>query len=149
MKKFTLVVLVLSLVALAGCESMGPKSEKGAVVGGLVGAAAGGIIGNQVGNPFIGAGIGAATGAVAGGLLGDAWDKQDQAAVAVNPNHLTLTKIAEMGDQGTPDAVIISEIQRTRSVYQLNSEIITYLKQHKISDKVIDYMMSTATPVKQ
>lgn len=148
MKKLTLALLMVSLVALSGCESMGPKSEKGTVVGGLVGAAAGGIIGNQVGNPLIGAGIGAATGAVAGGLLGDAWDKQDKAALAVNPNHLALTKIAEMGDQGIPDAVIISEIQRTHSVYQLNSEIITYLKQHKVSDKVVDYMMSTAAPAK-
>ena len=148
MKKLTTVLLMVTLLALFGCESMGPKSEKGAVVGGLVGAVAGGIIGNQVGNPFIGAGIGAATGAVAGGLLGDAWDKQDKAATAVNPNHLALTKIAEMTDRGTPDAVIISEIQRTQSVYQLNSEIITYLKQHKASDKLVDYMMSTATPAK-
>lgn len=149
MKKITLAPLIVLLVVLFGCESMGPKAEKGAVVGGLVGAVAGGVIGNQVGGPFIGAGIGAATGAVAGGLIGDAWDKQDQAALAVNTNHLALTKIAEMGDQGTADAVIISEIQRTHSVYQLNSEIITYLKQHKVSDKVIDYMMFTAVPAKK
>lgn len=148
MKKGLAALLILATVALFGCESMGPKAKTGAVVGGLVGATAGGIIGNQVGSPLVGAGIGAAVGALGGGMLGNSWDQQDKAAVAVNPNHLALTKIAEMGDQGTPDAVIISEIQRTHSVYQLNSEIITYLKQHKISDKVVDYMMSTATPAK-
>jgi len=145
MKKEILAMLLAGSLLLFGCESMGPKTEKGAVAGGLIGAAAGGIIGYQTGNPLIGAGIGAATGAVAGGLIGNAWDKQDQAALATNANHLPLTKIAEMGDQGIPDAVIINEIQRTKSVYNLNSEIITYLKQHKVSDKVIDYMMSTAT----
>lgn len=142
-KKLALSLLVATLV-LTGCQNMGPKAEKGAVVGGLVGAAAGGIIGYQSGNPLIGAGIGAAVGAVGGGLIGDAWDKQDKEAVAANPNHLTLAKIAEMGDQGTPDAVIISEIQRTHSTYTLTSEIITYLKQHKVGDKVIDYMMQPA-----
>jgi hypothetical protein len=59
----------------------------------------------------------------------------------VNPYYLPLTKIVEMASQNAPDSVIISEIQRTHSVYKLNSEIITYLKQNKVSDTVIDYMM--------
>jgi hypothetical protein len=49
-----------------------------------------------------------------------------------------------MAKKGTPDAVIISEIDRTHSVYQLNSEIITYLKQNGVSDRVIDYMLGTS-----
>jgi len=146
-KRLFLLFFALSFV-LYGCESAGPKAEKGAVAGGLIGATAGGVIGYQTGHPLIGAGIGAAVGAVSGALIGDAWDKQDKAATVINPNHLTLTKIAEMGDQGVADAVIISEIDRTHSVYQLNSEIITYLKQHKVSDKVIDYMMTTAAAKK-
>ena len=141
-KMITFAVLA-AIVVLAGCESMGPKTEKGAVAGGLVGALAGGIIGNQSGNALAGAGIGAALGAVGGGLVGNAWDKQDQQSLAVNPNYLTYPAIVDMASKGTPDAVIISEIQRTRSGYRLNSEIITYLKQNKISDRVIDYMMST------
>lgn len=143
-RKILLVSLVGAALIIAGCESMGPKASTGAVVGGGLGAVAGGIIGNQSGNPLAGAGIGAAVGAVAGGLLGHSWDQQDKKAMAVNPNHVPLTKIAEMANQGTPDAVIISEIDRTHSVYTLNSEIISYLKQNKASDKVIDYMMNTA-----
>jgi len=65
------------------------------------------------------------------------------AAVTVNPYYLPVTKIAEMAKGNLPDSVIISEIQRTHSAYSLNSEIIAYLKQNKVSDQVIDYMMQT------
>lgn len=143
MDKRFLIALSAMVFVFAGCESAGPKTQKGALAGGLLGAAAGGIIGYQTGHPLAGAGIGAAAGAVGGALLGNAWDKQDQKAVADNPGYLPLTKIAEMGDQGTPDAIIINEIQRTKSVYHLNSEMITYLKQHKITDPVINYIMDT------
>jgi uncharacterized protein YcfJ len=145
MKTRMLWVLSLAVaLVIVGCESMGEKTKTGAVAGGLIGATAGGIIGHQSGHGLEGAGIGAAVGAISGVLIGNAMDQHDRAAVAVNPNHIPLTKIAEMGKQGTPDAVIIAEIDRTHSVYKLNSEIITYLKQNKVSDKVIDYMMSTA-----
>lgn len=139
-----LILLVALVLVSAGCESMGPKTKTGAVAGGLVGATAGGIIGYQSGSPVAGAAIGAAVGALGGGLIGSAMDDSDKRALAVNPNHLTLMKIAEMGNQGVPDSVIISEIQRTHSVYQLNSEIIDYLQQNKVSNKVIDYMLQTS-----
>lgn len=140
---FLIIFLILALV-ITGCESMGPKTKTGAVAGGVLGAAAGGIIGYQTGHPLAGAGIGAAVGALGGALIGNAMDQKDKEAMAVNPNHIPLTKIAEMASQGTPDDIIISEIDRTHSVYQLTAEIITYLKQHKVSDKVIDHMMATA-----
>lgn len=145
MKIKILFLLFLTMVlVITGCESMGPKTKTGAVVGGVIGATAGGIIGHQSGHGLEGAGIGAAVGALSGVLFGSAIDQNDRKAIAVNPNHIPLTMIAEMASQATPDAVIISEIDRTRSVYNLNSEIITYLKQNKVSDKVIDYMMATA-----
>ena len=141
-KGILLVVMIAALV-FTGCQSTGPKTHTGAVAGGLLGATAGGIIGYQSGHPFQGAAIGTAVGALTGGLIGNTIEKNDSAATAVNPNYLTLTKIAEMTAQGTPDAVIINEIERTHSVYHLNSEIITYLKQNKASDKLIDYMLAT------
>lgn len=64
--------------------------------------------------------------------------------VLVNPNYLVITSIVNMASQGVPDAVIIAEIQRTRSKYKLNAEIITYLKQNGLSDVVIDVMLETA-----
>jgi uncharacterized protein YcfJ len=142
MKSRILLILLVTLALIsAGCASMGPSTKTGAVVGGLVGAATGGIIGHQSGRGLEGAGIGAVVGAISGGLLGSAIDQKDKEAIAINPNHFPLTKIAEMASQGTPDAIIISEIDRTHSVYNLDSEIITYLKQNKVSDKVIDYIL--------
>lgn len=138
--KAILFVFFAALLICAGCETAGPKTTTGAVTGGVLGAAVGGIIGHQSGHGWEGAAIGGATGAVAGGLIGNQMDKK---AMAVNPNHIPLTKIAEMTSQGLPDAVIIDEIKRTKSVYDLNSEIITYLKKNKASDRLIDYMMST------
>ncbi len=60
-----------------------------------------------------------------------------------NPAYIPVTSIANMASQGVPDAVIISEIERTHSVYKLNSEIITYLKQNGAGDSLIDYMLET------
>ncbi|MFA4993520.1 MAG: glycine zipper domain-containing protein [Candidatus Omnitrophota bacterium] len=136
-------VLIMGLLT-AGCQSMGPKSTTGAVTGGLIGAGAGGIIGHQMGHGLEGAAIGAAVGAISGGLIGNQLDKADQMGRANNPQYLTLISIAEMGKQGVPDDVIISEIQRTRSQYHLTSEVIQYLKENKVSDKVIDYMLTSA-----
>jgi uncharacterized protein YcfJ len=143
MKNLTLVPVLVAALVLMGCETMGPKTQTGAVSGGLLGAAAGGIIGHQSGSGLEGAAIGAALGALSGGMIGNAMDQADRKALAVNPDYLTVVKIAEMGNQGVPDSVIISEIQRTHSVYRLNSEIINYLMQNKVSNQVIDYMLQT------
>ncbi|MFA4889196.1 MAG: glycine zipper 2TM domain-containing protein [Candidatus Omnitrophota bacterium] len=146
MKNRPLFCLVLVLaVALVGCESMGPKAKTGAVVGGVVGAAAGAVIGHQMHSGVAGGLIGAAVGAVGGGLLGNEWDKADEAAKAENPAHLTTAAIIDMAAKGMTDDAIISEIKRTNSTYHLTSETITYLKQNKVSDKVIDYMLGTAS----
>lgn len=141
MKRGIIVSLVLILVLFtAGCASMGQKSKTGAVAGGLLGAAVGGIIGHQSGHGIEGALIGGAAGVLGGGLIGNQMDKK---ALASNPNHITVIKIAEMATNGIPDGVIIGEIQRTKSVYTLSSEVITYLKDSGISDRVVDYMLSS------
>ena len=141
MTKKAVFLLLILMVVIAGCETTGTRTRTGAIGGGLLGAAAGGIIGHQSGKGLEGAAIGAATGALAGGLVGSDMDKR---ALATNPNHITVIKIAEMGKQGIPDGVIIGEIKRTRSIYELASEVITYLKDNNVSDRVIDYMLSTA-----
>lgn len=131
---------VLAALLAAGCQSAGPKTTTGAVTGGLIGAAAGGIIGHQSGRGLEGAAIGAGVGALGGGLIGHQFDKE---AIKTNPNHLSLTRVAEMGKQGAPDSVIIDEIRSTNSVYSLDSETISYLKNNGVGDKVIDYMLTT------
>ena len=139
MRKEVLFLLCLILIVFtAGCASMGEKAKTGAVAGGLLGAAVGGIVGHQSGHGIEGAAIGGAAGVLSGGLIGNQMDKK---ALAANPNHITVIKIVELTAKGIPDAVIISEIQRTKSVYTLTSEVITYLKENRVSDRVIDYML--------
>lgn len=144
MRKVLLASILVLAVALAGCQNMGPKATTGAVAGGVIGAVAGGVIGHQVGSGPIGAAIGATVGAVAGGLIGDQIDKADQKAVASNPNHIPIPAIVDMAKKGAPDDVIIGEIKRTNSVYELTSEIIDYLKKNNVGNKTIDYMLTTA-----
>lgn len=144
MQKRLKLVLFLSFILVgAGCESMGEKTKGGALIGGVVGAGAGGIIGHQSGHGLGGAAIGAVVGAIGGGLIGNQLDKADQKAKEVNPGHLGIMQIVDMASKGVPDDVIIDEINRTKSVYNLTSEIINYLKEKKISDKVIDVMLAT------
>lgn len=140
MRKKVLFSLCLILVVFtAGCATMGEKAKTGSVAGGLLGAVAGGVIGHQSGHGLEGAAIGGAVGVLSGGLIGNQMDKK---ALAANPNHITVIKIVELTANDIPDAVIISEIQRTKSVYILTSEVITYLKEKGVSDRVVDYMLS-------
>lgn len=143
MGRIALVFVLASF--LIGCESMGPKTQTGAVAGGALGAVAGGVIGHQSGRGVEGAAIGAAVGALGGGLLGNAWDKEDKKAQETNPNYITIAGIVDMAAKGMPGDVIIEEIKRTKSVYHLTSETINYMKQNKVSDKVIDYMLTTSS----
>ena len=140
MNKIVKGIMVLSLVVFAaGCESTGENTKKGAGLGALMGAAAGGIIGHQGGHGWEGALIGGASGAVLGGVVGN---NADQNARYVNENQLTVVQIVDMAAKGVPDDAVIAEIDRTHSVYGLTSETISYLKNNKVSDKVVDYMLA-------
>ena len=68
-------LLALALLAQPGCSDMN-KAQKGAVVGTLAGAAIGGLFG---GNHLLNAGIGAGIGLALGYIIGNEWDKSDQA----------------------------------------------------------------------
>ncbi len=136
MKRILYPLLPVAL-ALAGCQGITPTT--GALGGGATGATAGGIIGHQSGRTTEGALIGGALGALSGAVVG--LDKQ---AKSQNPSYIPLTRIAEMSKQGTPDDVIISDIQKTNSRYALSSETIKYLQENKVSDRVINYMLETA-----
>lgn len=75
------------LLAHAGCADMN-KAQQGAVVGTLAGAAIGGMFG---GNHLLNAGIGAGIGLALGYIIGNEWDKSDQAK---------LNKSLESGQSG-------------------------------------------------
>ena len=143
MKKAIMPLLLVVVMTASGCmTTAGEKTKKGAGIGALTGAAIGGIVGHQDGHGWEGALIGAAAGALGGGLIGNAMDKQQQ---DLNPDHISIPEVARMGADDVPDNIIIAELERTNSKYALTTEIIQYLKDNGVGDKVIDYMLSTTS----
>ena len=138
MKKVLALMFLLSVVSV-GCESMSQETKTGAGLGAVTGAIIGGVVGHQDDEHGVeGALIGGAAGAVAGGLIGNAMGDGKSSS---NAQYLSIPQIVDLAVKGTPDDIIISEIDRTQSKYTLTSETITYLKDNKVSDKVIDHMM--------
>ncbi|MDP2653300.1 MAG: glycine zipper domain-containing protein [Candidatus Omnitrophota bacterium] len=138
MKNF--IFCLIFVLASAGCESLNNNTAKGAGIGAAGGAVLGGIVGHQDGHDVEGALIGAAAGGVVGGVIGHQMDKEPRASTD-NPRHLTVVQIAEMAKTGVPDSEIISEIDRTNSRYEMTSDLIAYLKDNKVSERVIDHML--------
>ncbi|MBP9853609.1 MAG: hypothetical protein KBD53_01935 [Candidatus Omnitrophica bacterium] len=139
MNKFTIFALLLTL-ATYGCESLDTGTKKGAAIGALSGAALGGVIGHNDGrHGGEGAAIGLAAGALGGALIGNATDKK----AASSSNYVTVIEIADMAEKGVPSNIIIDELIRTKSKYNLTSEQIDYLRSNGVEAKVIDYMLST------
>jgi len=134
----SIIVIFIAVLALTGCETMGDKTKKGVGIGALTGAAIGGIVGHQGGHGWEGALIGGAAGAAAGGLIGNQMDKKDGQQVG-----MTVYDIAQMAKDGVPDEVIIEEIRRTKSEFELTAMQISYLKDNSVSDRVIDAMLES------
>ena len=143
MNKTFLTLLMIIVFAGVGCESINntldTKTKKGATLGALTGAAIGGIVGhNNDEHGWEGALIGGAAGAAGGGLIGHQMEKND----APDASALSLVQLAEMGKSGVPSAVIISEIDRTDSEFELTAETISYLKDNGIADDVINHILN-------
>jgi hypothetical protein len=69
MKNITIIVLLVSSLALSGCAGMSDTQQR-TMSGAAMGTAAGGIIGAIAGNTGMGMAIGAAAGAGGGYLYG-------------------------------------------------------------------------------
>jgi uncharacterized protein YcfJ len=133
------------------------STDKGILGGGAIGAGTGALIGSATGHTGAGAAIGTAVGAVSGGLIGNEIDENKkktdaqiaavQAQQAPSRGPLGLAEVAQMAQQGISDAVIISQIRSTRSVYNLSPGDITWLKQQNVSDAVVMEMQATASRV--
>jgi len=132
MKKEMLFSLCLILVVFtAGCAGTGKKVNTNAT--------AGKVISRQSGYGLAEAAKNKATKLFNDRLVSS---RMDGKALAANSNHITTIKIVELTTKGIPDAVIISEIKKTGSVYALTPEITTYLKESGISYRIIRYMLS-------
>ncbi len=159
MKRYFLGAVVAAAgLVLVGCETPYGTPDytgTGALAGGGIGAASGAIIGGASGSPGEGALIGGAIGAVAGGLIGHSMDEQEAARLRAQAPQtyaridqgqpLTVADIKAMARAGIGDDVIISQIRNTRTVYRLSASDIIDLHDSGVSQKVIDYMINTAS----
>lgn len=160
MKKHELVLAVLAAaVLLAGCESpydgSPDRTGTGALAGGAIGAASGALIGSASGHAGQGALIGSAVGLITGGLIGHSMDQEQQARLrSQSPQTyqrveqgqpLGLADVKAMAKAGISDEVIISQIRTTHTVYHLSAADIIELNGAGVSQKVIDFMINTAT----
>lgn len=139
------LVLALSVLAL-GCESTGENTKRGAIGGALVGSIAGGAIGYQTGHPLAGAAIGAGVGALTGAVIGDKIDTRNARSkeqIITSNEKLGLSDVIVLAKSGMTDDAIIDKIARTGSVYNLSVEEIEALRKEGVSNRVINYMMST------
>lgn len=143
MNRLFLYSSLIALLALSGCASMSDNgmldsdTKKAAAIGAVTGAAIGGIAGHQGGHGWEGAAIGAAAGGLGGAAVGHQMDKTKQDAA----NYIPVTKIVEMTKGGVPSSLIISEIQRTGSKYDMTMDTIDYLKTNGVAKEVMDYML--------
>ena len=75
-----LLILVILMLFIASCATMGKKEQQGTVGGAVVGGVIGAIIGhNAGGNTAAGAAIGAAIGGTVGNRMGAYMDQQEAA----------------------------------------------------------------------
>ncbi len=148
MKKLFLLFVCFSVVLFGvGCQNTQSRAVEGGIIGGLLGATAGGIIGHQSGHGGGGAVIGAATGVLAGAVVGSQIEKPksqgaEEPAVSANAKQMSIQQIIELSSQKVSDDEIINKIRLTDSKFNLSSVDLAYLKEHGVSQKVIDSMQS-------
>ncbi|QAT17730.1 hypothetical protein BU251_08360 [Candidatus Velamenicoccus archaeovorus] len=139
------VMAVALVLPLAGCDTMGENTKTGALGGALVGSVAGGVIGHQSGHGVEGALIGGTVGALGGGLIGHSIDqKRTKEQIMSGKEKLGISDVIVLAKSGMTDDAIIAKIAETGSVYNLSVEEITTLQKEGVSNRVINYMMTTA-----
>ena len=147
-----------AVILTVGCETPEGEPDRtgtGALTGGALGAGTGAIIGSQTGHAGEGALIGGALGALTGGIIGNAMDQQQREILARQSPQtmqrvelgqpLGLADIKALAKAGISDEVIISQIRNSHVVYRLTTAEIIDLKDAGVSEKVIDFMINTAS----
>lgn len=76
-------------------------------------------------------------------LSGCATSVYREAPVSTAPPALTLAQIKEMSAKGVSDETILNSLRATRGIYRLTSAEIIELQDAKVSQPVIDYLLST------
>jgi hypothetical protein len=148
-------LLVAAVVAITttGCTNYYGEPDytaSGALVGGTTGMIAGSMSRSPAG-PL----VGAAVGALAGGIIGHGLDQEKEARLRaqapmtverIEQNQpMTLEDVKELNEAGVSDDLIITQIRNSYTVYHLTTANIIDLKDAGVNEKVIDYMINTAS----
>ena len=157
--------LIALLIGGMGCKQLpGTKGQQGAAIGGLSGAAIGAAVGGSE-HRLIGALLGGAIGAGGGYLIGANSDKilnrdsesareaaqraerspatASQARNATtadinNDGFVTMDEIVALDQAGLSDAQMIERLRATDQVFELTQVQQDYLRNHGVSNAVID-----------
>jgi len=156
MKKHLATLAAATLaVVLTGCvnpDGTQNYTGSGALMGGGIGALSGAAIGgSRHGGPD--ALIGAAVGALAGGLIGNSMDQEQQARLRAqapqtyarvdHAQPLSIADVKALARAGISEEVIINQISASRTVFRLSAEDIIDLRDSGVTDKIVNYMIST------
>src|SRR5579859_362581 len=160
MKTNTVGIVVLgTTLVLSGCytpEGRPDNTATGALVGGGIGAGTGALIGNASHhNTAAGAAIGGAVGLITGALIGNSIDQQQRERIREQAPEtwqrveqgqpLGVADVKALARAGVSDEVIISQIRNSHTAYHLSTADIIDLKDAGVSEKVIDFMINTAS----
>jgi outer membrane lipoprotein SlyB len=159
--KLTILSLGTAVAAMVGTGCRYSNGEpNNTASGALIGGAAGAMTGAAIGGPH-NAGpdalMGAAAGALAGGIIGNAMDQQQAAALRAQAPQtyvrvqegqlLSVADVKAMAAARVSDDVIINQIRSSRTVFHLSSGDIIDLHNSGVSDKVINFMITTPSQV--
>ncbi len=138
----------LLMLSACGCSSMN-NSEKGMLGGAAVGTGIGALAGRgHPGAMLVGGALGTVVGGVAGANQDAREDRKNAQAIAVAnaqaqaQRQMGLNEIVQLSQRGTPDDIIIQQIQTTGSIFRLTTEDITYLQEQRVSSRVISVMQT-------
>lgn len=117
MKKTILTLVLLSTVAVAGCESMNGMGNK-QMIGGGTGAVLGGLAGSQIGGGsgrLWATGAGVLLGALAGSEIGSSLDKADQTYAMQANQRAYSAPVGETIRWNNPDSGNYGTVTPTRT----------------------------------
>jgi hypothetical protein len=148
----------LAAVAVTGCynpDGSENNTGTGALVGAGSGAAIGAIAANGSHRAGEGALIGAGAGALLGAIIGSGADRAQQAhdrqvqeyqrAQAGTP--LSIADVKALAKAQVNDDTIIVQIVNSHTIYHLGANDIIDLRDAGVSQKVIDFMISTPSTI--
>lgn len=150
------MAVAVSAVVLTGCQYQDGETNHtgtGALIGAGAGAALGAVLGGR--NAGAGALIGGAFGALTGTLIGSQMDREqrerlrdeapDTYARVEQGRALTTSDVKALTRAHVSDDAIIGQIQSTHTIYHLSPADIVDLHSAGVSDKVVNYMIGTAS----